>query len=144
MGDEKSKQIDKKKAEISELSKKIGDLSHGKEDYEKEKNALFEIVNATKEERQQLQAQKQEVISKMKAQKQEARDAKDKMRQLERGMEMTEDEIDEAIQKITYQMSTQSMTLKEEKALMMQIKKLKEKKPEVIQAAKQYERMKAQ
>lgn len=142
--DEKTKQIDKKKEEIAALSKKIGELSHGKEDYEKEKSALFEIVNATKEERQTLAAQKQEVINKMKAQKQEARDAKDKMRQLESSMEMTEDEIDEKIQKIEYKMSTSSMTLKEEKDCMMQIKKLKAKKPQVIQAAKQYERMKAQ
>lgn len=41
-------------------------------------------------------------------------------------------------------MSTSSMTLKQEKDCMMQIKKLKAKKPQVIQAAKQYERMKAQ
>jgi len=139
-----TKQIDAKKEQISKLSQKIGDLSHGKEDYEKEKNALFEVVNASKEERQALMATKQEVIHKKKAQKQEARDAKDKMRQLEGSMEMTEDEIDDKIQKIEYTMSTSSMTLKEEKDCMMQIKKLKAKKPQVIQAAKQYERMKAQ
>jgi len=139
-----TEQIDKRKEEMKKLTQKIEERSQGKEQYDADRQALYNDMNTVKSERDQLIEQKKEMLQGNRQKQQEAKENKKALDSLQKTVSnLTEEGIDKEIQMIEYKIQTQSMPLKEEKALMMQIKKLKAQRPMAQKNLKEFEAMKA-
>lgn len=134
--------IDGKKDAMSKLSAQIDEQNAGKEEYEAARNALFEELNAVKADKDLLFTSRRDLQDREKKRRMEEKEMRGKMNSLEKTLQSEED-IDAEIQKIEHKISTTTMPLKEEKALMQQIKKLKAQRPEMQKNMRLYESMKA-
>ncbi|CAD7949915.1 unnamed protein product [Amoebophrya sp. A120] len=142
--DEVSAEIDAKKADMKKLTDKISGRNEGKEAYDEQKQALYNSMNSVKSEQQALIAQKKALQDQKRNTEKEEREAKRQLSALEKDVaHLTEEGIDNEIKKIEYTMATRSMSLKEEKEYMQQIKKLKAQRPQAQKQQKEYEAMKA-
>jgi len=134
--------IDGLKAKQQKLSDEINAKNTGKEDYESKRQGLYDELAAVKQEKEEKMVQLKGLKDSEAERRREERDAKKSMNTLEKSLSSEED-IDKQIQEHEYKMSTTTMSLKDEKALMQAIKKLKATRPEVQRKVKEYEQMKA-
>jgi hypothetical protein len=134
--------IDKLKASQDKLSTEINGKNTGKEAYEAERQTLYDELATVKSEKEDKMTALKALKDSEHERRREERDTKKQMGALEKTLSSEED-IDKNIQAIEHKMATTTMSLKEEKELMNQIKKLKAGRPEVQRKVKEYELMKA-
>lgn len=134
--------IDKLKAAQEKLTGEINSKNTGKEAYESERQVLYDELSQVKSEKEEKMSQLKGLKDSEQERRREEKDTKHKMGKLEKDLS-SEDDIDKKIQQIEMKMSTTTMSLKEEKEFMNQIKKLKAGRPEIVRKVKEYEAMKA-
>lgn len=141
-----NKDIETKKEEIKKVIDSIDAKSTGKETYDSKRSDLFEQQKTLKEKRSALIAQKQELIAESKEEKQQQRAKRDELRDAEKiGKNLNEEAIEAQIAKHEYNLNvrTKALTLKEEKSIMMEIKKLKAQRPLAAKHTRELEALKA-
>eukprot|EP00392_Amoebophrya_sp_AT5.2_P008106 g8125.t1 len=121
--DDITAQINAKRDEMQKLSQTIEKRNTGKEEYDEEKQRLYAAMNEIKGEQKALIDQKKTLNDMHRKEQKEEREAKRALADLAKGVEnLTEEGIDKTIREKEYFMAVNSMTLKEEKEIMMQIK----------------------
>lgn len=137
--------ISDKKKEMDKVQAVIDKRSEGKELYEDQRTALYDQMNAIKAERQAAVEQRKTFRDNEKQLKEKARSAERGLKDLLRSSEsMNEEALNDKIASIEYKLSISTMTLKEEKASMQEIKKLKALKPQAQKITRELESAKAQ
>lgn len=134
--------IDALKKKQEKLTEEINAKNTGKEAYEASRQALYDELSAVKSEKEEKMSALKGLKDSEQERRREEKDTKQKMGKLEKDLSSEED-IDKQIMALEYKMSTTTMSLKDEKDIMNQIKKLKAGRPELLRKVKEYENMKA-
>jgi len=121
--------IQKKKAD---LDKRIGDRSTGKEEFFQKKQELRAKLDDVQARMEPLMGKKDELYKQIDSEKANEKQMKEQLSKMKGSLGFSsEADIDKRIAEIEYSMHTSSMTLKEEKKKMEEIKELKKSKPKV-------------
>lgn len=124
---------DKIQEELKELNEEISRKSVGKEDHQKAKAEIRAKLDEYQAEIDKLEEGRKLLQGKVKSTQNEARAQRDELHKMKKkvGFE-SEADIDAEIRKIESEMMTTSISLKEEKKKMDEIKELKKSKPQVL------------
>jgi len=126
------KKIDDAQGELKKVKEQIGDRSQGNNEFQSKRTELLTKVNAEKEKIDEFMAKKEEIRSLMGLKSTEDSKAKNELKDMKKKLGYTDiGKIDQRIQEIEHQMIHESLTLKDEKKLMLEIAQLKKNKPEV-------------
>jgi len=126
-------EVERFQKELKKLSTEIGGRTTGKEEFYAEKSKILEAVRIEGDAIKQLRDKKDAIWTQMQSSKQAAKTSKGELSQLKRGLSYsTTGEIDDRIAKIEFELWTESVSLKEEKAKLEEIKRLKKDKPNVM------------
>lgn len=126
-------EVERLQKELKKLSTEIGGRTTGKEEFYAEKSKILEAVRIEGDAIKQLRDKKDAIWNQMQTSKQAAKTSKGELSQLKRGLSFnTTGEIDDRIAKIEFELWTESVSLKEEKAKLEEIKRLKKDKPNVM------------
>jgi len=127
------KRIDDAQADLKKVKDTIGDRSAGNNDFQSKRSELLGKVQAEKEKIDEYMAKKDEIRGAMGLKKAEGDAAKNDLKDMKKKLGGFSDiaKIDERIKQIEDQMIHESLTLKDEKKLMLEIAQLKKNKPEV-------------
>lgn len=136
--------IDGKKTEMQKLQVVINQRSVGKEAYEEQRTALYDQMTAIKTERSALAEQRKALRDNEKQLKEKARSAERGLKDLLRSSEsMNEEALTDKIAGIEYKLSISTMSLKEEKAMLQEMKKLRALKPQAQKITRELETARA-
>lgn len=128
---DKMNEVQKK---LKSLSNKIGEKSHGKDDFQQKKSKLLEALTKEGSAIAELKAAKDNIMESLKSANQQARDAKIDLKKMRSEVRYTNTaDIDEKIKQLDFKLVTESLTLHEEKKVLEEIKQLKKNKPLVKQ-----------
>ncbi|CDJ54172.1 hypothetical protein, conserved [Eimeria brunetti] len=122
--------IDELRAKISDLQQKISAVIGGREEYNMEKQNRQARLDALQKEIDQLEDKRKALFEKIQAKQKEGADLKQSATDLRRkiGFSTLED-IDQKVAALEHCMMTSTLSLKEEKQLLEEIKRLKNSKP---------------
>mmetsp|Transcript_4663 Transcript_4663/g.11314 ORF Transcript_4663/g.11314 Transcript_4663/m.11314 type:complete len:494 (-) Transcript_4663:156-1637(-) len=128
----KTEEIDKLQKKLSEISKQIGGLSTGKEEFQAKRAEITVVLQEIRSRFDSLVAAKKEIQERSGAQAQEDRKKRDELRKTRSSVGYTtEKDIDDRMNAIDIKMHTSSLSLKEEKELMKELAQLKKDRPKV-------------
>lgn len=126
------KKIDDAQAELKKVKEQIGDKSQGNNEFQSKRSELLAQVTAEKEKIDAYMAKKEEIRGQMGLKSTEDTKAKNELKDMKKKLGYTDiAEIDKRIAAIEHQMTHESLTLKEEKKMMLEIAQLKKNKPQV-------------
>ncbi|CDJ42542.1 YALI0F04037p, related [Eimeria tenella] len=122
--------IDELRAKINELQQKISAVIGGREEYNMEKQNRQARLDALQKEIDQLEEQRKVLFEKIQSKQKEGAEMKQSATDLRRkiGFASVED-IDQKIAALEHNMMTSTLSLKEEKQFLEEIKRLKSSKP---------------
>jgi len=124
--------IDGAQAELKKVKDSIGERSSGNNDFQTKRSELLAKVNTEKEAIDGYMSKKEEIRSAMGLKNTEDKKAQGDLKDMKKKLGYTDiAKIDERIKQIEDQMIHESLTLKDEKKLMLEIAQLKKNKPEV-------------
>jgi len=124
--------IDAAQAELKKVKDSIGDRSSGNNDFQTKRSELLAKVATEKEAIDGYMAKKDEIRGAMGLKNTEDNKMKSDLKDMKKKLGYTDiAKIDERIKQIEDQMIHESLTLKDEKKLMLEIAQLKKNKPEV-------------
>merc|ERR1712050_606708 len=130
-------QIDAKQKEAQALTAKITERSAGKEDFFREKAEIKAELDDVQYQMNEVKAQKDKIQGSFGDIKAEGASMKAELSKLAKKMRCTsEAEIDNRIAIIEFKLWTESISLKEEKTLLAEIKDLKKNKPKLSELSK--------
>merc|ERR1712050_724480 len=130
-------QIDAKQKEAQALTAKITERSAGKEDFYREKAEIKAELDEVQGQMNHIKAQKDSIQASLGDKKAEGQTMKAELSKMTKNMKYTsEAEIDDRIATIEFKLWTESITLKEEKTLLAEIKDLKKNKPKLSELSK--------
>lgn len=146
--DEKKKVVDsvveELRKELQKYTTKITECQYGKEDFDTQKEECYARLTETRQAIDDLKQKKDDLQQKLRMRKQQQREAQKETNDLKKDMkELNEQNLEDRIAEIEYRMNVDSMSLAEEKKLMVEIKALKAKRPEVQKKAKKLEELQA-
>lgn len=150
--DEKTKQIDALVAKVKALGAEIGEALTGKQEFDDVKTRHHEALQEKNHAKQELIREKQKLKNDDFEQRKAKRDAERQMTALTKECKQVYNEdqelypghsLDKMIADLERKMEVSTMSLKEEKACMLQIKKLKAQKPDVERKLNELDQMKA-
>lgn len=136
--DEKLQQIqvaiDKLQGQQRELSTQINEKSYGKDDFNVQRAELFAERDECSKEMDRLQALKDEINESLGVTKQQGMQMRSELNKMKKQLGYTsEGDIDKRIADIERKMHSESLSLKDEKAFMVELKSLKQSRPKVSQ-----------
>ncbi|KAL8273867.1 hypothetical protein Esti_002190 [Eimeria stiedai] len=122
--------IEELKTKINELQQKISAVIGGREEYNVEKQNRQSRLDALQKQIDELEDKRKVLFEKIQQKQKEGADLKQSATDLRRkiGFSSVED-IDQKVAALEHSMMTSTMSLKEEKALLEEIKRLKSSKP---------------
>merc|ERR1712050_263592 len=130
-------QIDAKQKEAQALTAKITERSAGKEDFFREKAEIKAELDDVQYQMNEVKAQKDKIQGSLGDIKAEGASMKAELSKMAKNMRYTsEAEIDNRIATIEFKLWTESISLKEEKTLLAEIKDLKKNKPKLSELSK--------
>merc|ERR1712050_404636 len=130
-------QIDAKQKEAQALTAKITERSAGKEDFYREKAEIKAELDEVQGQMNHIKAQKDSIQASLGDKKAEGQTMKAELSKMTKNMKYTsEAEIDDRITIIEFKLWTESISLKEEKTLLAEIKDLKKNKPKLSELSK--------
>lgn len=136
------KKLETLREKVKKLSDTINKAQDGKEDYESQKKVLQDDFETAKGKFDELRTKQFELINQIKQQNEQAKENKRELRDLNKSLGMGgEESIDGKIRELEYKMQTGTISLKQEKDMMAQIKELKKKKPLMAQMAKKADKL---
>jgi len=116
----------------TDLDKRIGDRSTGKEEFFQKKQELRSKLDDVQARIDAVAGKKDELYKQIEGEKVAEKEMKAQLSKMKNSMGYkSEADIDKRIAEIEFRMSTESMALKEEKKCMEEIKELKRSKPKV-------------
>lgn len=134
------KEIDALKEDQAKLKVQIEKAQSGKDEYQSERTLMWEKLKAIDVDKKALKEKKDALLNHFKSQN----EAKKSLSKLGREANtMNEEKIDEAIRRLESKMTTTTMSLKETKLAMAEIKKFKAQRPEAAKKAQEFEDQKA-
>jgi len=126
------KKIDDAQNSLKSVKDQIGDRSAGNNDFQTRRSELLAKVTVEKEKIDEFMAKKDEIRGAMGLKNTEDNKMKSDLKDMKKKLGYTDiAKIDERIKQIEDQMIHESLTLKDEKKLMLEIAALKKNKPEV-------------
>jgi len=124
--------IDAAQASLKAVKDQIGDRSAGNNDFQTRRSDLLAKVTVEKEKIDEYMAKKEEIRGAMGLKNTEDKKMQGDLKDMKKKLGYTDiAKIDERIKQIEDQMIHESLTLKDEKKLMLEIAQLKKNKPEV-------------
>jgi uncharacterized coiled-coil DUF342 family protein len=124
--------IEKLQQQQSQLTKEISGRSGGKDDFFTQKAEIRKELDVVSAEIDALHKQKEQLLGAASAHKQEGREMRDQLNKMKQNIGYgSVQEIDERIATIEFKLHTESVSLKEEKKLIEEIKQLKKNRPKV-------------
>merc|ERR1712217_506201 len=137
MGTKVQDQIDAKQKEARALTAKIIERSAGKEEFFREKAEIKAELDGYQNQMNEVKAQKDNIQGSLGDIKAEGASMKAELSKIAKNMRYTsEAEIDNRIAIIEFKRVTESISLKEEKTLLAEIKDLKKNKPKLSELSK--------
>merc|ERR1719440_1737135 len=134
--------IDKLQKENAALTAKINERSSGKEDFFAKKAAIRADMDAVSKEMDALQEQKEQIRKMLGDKKAENAEAKAEFSKMKKSMNFSnEADIDARIRLIENKMQHDTLTLKQEKEYMQEIKELKKNKPKLSQLSQMQDKL---
>jgi len=125
-------QVDKLQKEQQELAKRISERSGGKDEYQTKRAELRAELDHWSGLLDGCRAQKEEISKALGDKKAEGMEQRSELNKMKKSIGFTnETEIDEEIKRIEFKMHHSSMSLKDEKKCMEEIKELKKNRPKV-------------
>jgi len=119
-------------AKLKGLSAQIGERSTGKEEFFGKKAEIRKRLDDAASLINELQGQKDTIMGQLGQKREEGKSMRTELNKLKKDVGFTsEEQILERIQQIEYQMCTESMPLKEEKKLLLEITELKRTRPKI-------------
>jgi len=135
--DEIQRQIKEHQDELHALSQQIGAKSTGKEEFIRRKAEMKSKLDEYQDIIDRHEGEKRKIYDTMKQQQDASRAARNELHAMKNKLPHgSVEEIDQEIAKIEYKLQTETLTLKQEKALLVQIQQLKGSKPEIAKYAK--------
>jgi len=135
--------IEKLQAKLKSLSGQIGERSTGKEEFFQRKAEIRKRLDDAAALINDLQAQKDGIMGQLGQKREEGKSMRTELNKLKKDVGFTsEEQILERIQQIEYQMCTESMPLKEEKKLLLEITELKRTRPKLAKVSNMEEGVK--
>lgn len=129
-----AKEIEELQVKQKALSTQIGDRSSGKEEFFAKKAEIGKRLDDVSQRWNDMKAQKDEIMGQLKGKREEGIAMRSELNKLKKDMPYTsEEQIRDRIHAIEQQMVTESVTLKEEKRMMEEIKNLKKSTAKVSQ-----------
>jgi len=124
--------IDNAQAELKSVKEQIGDRSAGNSDFQTKRSELLAKVAEEKGKIDEYMAKKDQIREAMGLKNNEDTKMKNELKDMKKKLGYTDiQDIDNRIRQIEDQMIHSSLTLKDEKKLMLEIAQLKKNKPEV-------------
>lgn len=124
--------IDSAQAELKKVKEQIGDRSQGNSEFQTKRSELLAKVQAEKEKIDGYMTKKDEIRSAMGLKNTEDANMKKELKDMKKKIGYTDvEQIDKRIKEIEDTMMHSSLTLKDEKKMMLEIAQLKKNKPEV-------------
>merc|ERR1719230_1000193 len=128
----KNDELDALQKELAAASKKISEKSTGKDEFFAKKAELRRQLDEISEKMNVFQAQKDSVQKQVGDRQAEGKQLRQDLNKMKKNLGYTsEDQIEERIASIEFQMWTQSLSLKEEKKYLAEIQELKRNRPKV-------------
>lgn len=135
-------EIDKLQKETFRLRGQLNERSHGKEDFLAKKAAIQRELKAVSQQINEIQEQKDQIHLQIAERKEENQAAKDDLKTLKKSMNFkSEADIDHRIAQIELNMWSKSLSLKDEKWYMQEIKELNKNRPKVSQLSEMQARI---
>jgi len=126
--------MDTLQKQLKGLSNKIGEKSHGRDDFQQKKSKLLEALTKEGSAIAELKSAKDNIMESLKSANQQAKDAKMDLKKMKSEVKFTTTaDIDEKIKQLDFKLVTESLTLQTEKKILEEIKQLKKNKPLVKQ-----------
>lgn len=128
--------IEKLQTKLKALSGQIGERSTGKEEFFQKKAEIRKRLDDASALINDLQAQKDGIMNQLGSKREEGKSMRTELNKLKKDVGFTsEEQILERIQQIEYRMCTESMPLKEEKKLLLEITELKRTRPKLAKVS---------
>eukprot|EP00397_Hematodinium_sp_SG-2012_P005869 GEMP01005893.1.p1 GENE.GEMP01005893.1~~GEMP01005893.1.p1 ORF type:complete len:471 (+),score=161.59 GEMP01005893.1:144-1556(+) len=133
---EKNAQITKLQSEIEAIKLQMTAKSSDKDEFQEKRAAFAAEIQTHAEHIKQFNERKAELRTSLTDMGMEKKKVLDELKKTERMYQCKdEDEVDDCIRRIDYELSTTTMTLQEEKKKINEIQMLKKQKPQVTAAA---------
>merc|ERR1712048_1469139 len=127
-------EIDKLQVQQQELNKKISERSGGKDEYQKQRLELRAQLDHWSGKMDEVKKKKEAITGQIQEDKQASIQAKNDLSKLKKSIGYSnESDIDDRIASIEFKLWTDTIPLKEEKALMKELSELKKSRPKVAQ-----------
>lgn len=136
-------EIEKLQAQLKALSGQIGERSTGKEEFFQKKAEIRKRLDDAAALINGFQEQKDAIMTQLGQKREEGKSMRTELNKLKKDVGFTsEEQILERIQQIEYRMCTESMPLKEEKKLLLEITELKRTRPKLAKVSNMEEGVK--
>ncbi|CBZ53456.1 conserved hypothetical protein [Neospora caninum Liverpool] len=128
--DAETKAIDELKTQINELQQRITSVIGGRDEYNRKKQEMRARLDELQAQMDKYEAERKKLIEAIDSRQKEGWEMKQNVQDMKRKLGFsTTEEIDRRIAALEHSMMTSTLTLKEEKKLLDQIKQLKHNKP---------------
>lgn len=132
-----NQEIEKFQKDQAALTAKINERSGGKEEYHQKRAELRALLDEYSGKMNELQARKESIQKAMGDKVSEGREMRQQLNKMKKTIGFTDEgAIDDRIREIEFRMSTESVSLKEEKEMLKEIQELKRNRPKVSQVQK--------
>merc|ERR1712217_969233 len=126
--------LKKLETELEAIKKKIGDCSGGKDEYNQKRNELRAKLDHWSAKMDDVAQRKQAITGRIEEDKQASIQAMSDLKKMKKNIGYeSEEKIDERIASIEFKLWTDTIPLKEEKALLKELSELKKSRPKVAQ-----------
>merc|ERR1719343_94257 len=126
--------LKKLETELEAIKKKIGDCSGGKDEYNQKRNELRAKLDHWSAKMDDVAQRKQAITGRIEEDKQASIQAMSDLKKMKKSIGYeSEEKIDERIASIEFKLWTDTIPLKEEKALLKELSELKKSRPKVQQ-----------
>lgn len=136
-------EIEKLQTKLKALSAQIGERSTGKDEFFQKKSEIRKRLDDASTLINGFQEQKDGIMTQLGQKREEGKSMRTELNKLKKDVGFTsEEQILERIQQIEYRMCTESMPLKEEKKLLLEITELKRTRPKLAKVSNMEEGVK--
>mmetsp|Transcript_9421 Transcript_9421/g.27150 ORF Transcript_9421/g.27150 Transcript_9421/m.27150 type:complete len:256 (+) Transcript_9421:251-1018(+) len=126
------KAIDELQSEMRKVQGLISERSAGKEDFQRKREEMRSRLDDLQAHIDKLEQERKSTLDQISQKQEDSKKMRSQVQDMKRKVGYkNEEEIDNRIAEIEYQMHTSTMSLKEEKKFMEEIKKLKKDKPQL-------------
>jgi hypothetical protein len=126
------KKIEAIQQKLEKIRKQIEAKTSGKDDFNSKKDSVRKRIDEATKKIDLQQEQKKEIFNQMEEQKKRGIELRGELQKMKSGLDFTSpEEIDRKVREMEFEVMSNTMSLKEEKALLAKIQDLKKQKPKL-------------